>query len=166
MSGRKWTDKQLIEAVQQNKSIANVIKQLGLKPAGGNYITINSNIKKLQLDTSHFTGQGWNQGLVFVPKKAISLEKILVKNSNYQSYKLSQRLTKEGLKGYKCECCGLTTWIGKPIKLELHHINGVHTDNRLENLQMLCLNCHSYTNNYRGKNIQSAQKETFNVEAG
>lgn len=58
MSGRKWTDKQLIEAVQQNKSIANVIKQLGLKPAGGNYITINSNIKKLQLDTSHFTGQG------------------------------------------------------------------------------------------------------------
>lgn len=96
----------------------------------------------------------------------IPLSKVLVKDKLYQSYRLQKRLVSEGLKEHKCECCGLTEWLGKPIKLELHHINGDHTDNRLENLQLLCPNCHSYTDNYRGKNIKSAQEETSEVEAG
>ena len=55
--------------------------------------------------------------------------------------------------------------MGQPIKLELHHINGNHNDNRLENLQFLCPNCHSFTDNYRGKNQgRSDQKETSEVE--
>ena len=166
MSRRKWTDEQLIQAIQENQSIAGVITQLGLKPAGGNYATINNKIKELQLDTSHFTGQGWNLGLKFKPNKPKPLEEILVKDSNYQSYKLSKRLINEGLKENKCECCGITTWMDKPIKLELHHVNGNHSDNRIENLQMLCPNCHSYTDNYRGKNIQSATDGNIVVEEG
>lgn len=166
MSKRKWTDKQLIEAVKQSKSVASVIKQLKLKPAGGNYMTINNKIKELDLDTSHFTGQGWNRGLQFVPKQAKPLNEILVKDCNYQSYKLAKRLIKEGIKENKCECCGLTNWLQKPIKLELHHINGIHNDNRLENLQLLCPNCHSYTDNYRGKNIKSATVGNSVVEEG
>lgn len=166
MSKRKWTDVQLIQAVKENKSIAGVIVQLGLKPAGGNYNTVNKKINELKLDTSHFTGQGWNVGLKFKPKEAISIQDILVEESNYQSYKLSKRLIKEGFKEQKCEYCGLTTWLDKPIKLELHHINGIHSDNRLENLQLLCPNCHSYTDSYRGKNIQSARQKTNEVEVG
>lgn len=57
--------------------------------------------------------------------------------------------------------------MGKPIALELHHVNGVKDDLRIENLQILCPNCHAFTDNYRGKNIgMSAQEETLEVEAG
>lgn len=98
-----------------------------------------------------------------VPPKLLS--EILMENTPYSSYKLGRRLIKEGLKEHKCECCGRTTWLDQEIKLELHHINGNHDDNRLENLQLLCPNCHSYTDNYRGKNQgKSAQKETSEVE--
>ena len=167
MSKRKWIDEQFIEAVAHNNSIAGVIKALGLIPAGGNYATVNNKIKELNLDISHFTGKGWNIGLKFKPKEAKPLSEILVENSNYQSFKLAQRLLKERVKEHKCESCKRTEWEGVPIPLELHHINGTRTDNRISNLQLLCPNCHALTDNYRGKNIgMSAQGETLEVEAG
>lgn len=167
MSKRKWTDEQFIEAVAHNKSIAGVIKELGLIPAGGNYATVNNKIKELNLDVSHFTGKGWNVGLKFKPKKAKPLSEILVENSNYQSFKLAKRLLKEKVKEHKCERCKRTEWEEVPIPLELHHINGIRTDNRIDNLQLLCPNCHALTDNYRGKNIgMSAPKETEDVEVG
>ena len=58
----------------------------------------------------------------------------------------------EGLKERKCECCGNTEWMGKPIALELHHLDGDNTNNKLENLQILCPNCHAQTTTYRGLN--------------
>ena len=64
-----------------------------------------------------------------------------------------------------CERCKLAQWCNNSIPLELHHINGVHSDNRIENLQLLCPNCHALTDNYRGKNIgMSAQEEILEVE--
>jgi Zn finger protein HypA/HybF involved in hydrogenase expression len=53
---------------------------------------------------------------------------------------------------YKCKECGIDEWRGKPLNLELDHINGINNDNRLENLRFLCLNCHSQTETYRGRN--------------
>lgn len=162
----KYTDEQFIEAVKTSLSIAEVCRKIGLKPVGGNYRTVHNKISKLNLDYSHFTGKAWNQGLryrVIVPPKPLS--EILVENSTYSSYKLAQRLEKEGLKEHKCEIYCNTEWLGKSIKLELHHLNGNHNDNRIENLQLLCPNCHSFTDNYRGKNQnRSAQKETSEVE--
>ena len=76
-------------------------------------------------------------------------------------------MLKEGLKEHKCEICKQTEWLGKPIPLELHHINNVKNDLRIENLQILCPNCHAQTDNYRGKQKgKSAQKETSDVEVG
>jgi 5-methylcytosine-specific restriction endonuclease McrA len=167
MSKRKWNDEQFIEAVKSNLSYAGVLRELGLKPAGSNYDTVKRKIKELNLDTSHMTGKAWNQGKRFTPVKvAKSLKEILVKDSTWVStYHLKERLLKEGIKEHKCECCGRTEWLGKPIALELHHINGIKDDLRLENLQILCPNCHSFTDNYRGKAL-STQKETFDVNVG
>lgn len=155
MSNRKnsYTDEQLIEAVKNSLSKAEVLKKLGIVVAGGNYKTLTKNIKRLNLDTSHFTGQGWNVGNRYrtvVSKKP--LEEILIENSTWtNTYHLKERLLDEGLKEKKCELCGNTEWLNKSIPLELHHINGNHADLRIENLQLVCPNCHYFTDNYRGR---------------
>lgn len=157
---RKWTDEQFVDAVRSSLSYAQVLEKLGLKVAGSNYDTVKRKIKELNLDTSHITGKAWNQGERFtIVKPAKLLSEILVEHSTYTNFNsLRKRLLKEGIKEYKCECCNRIEWLGKPIKLELHHINGVKDDLRIENLQILCPNCHAYTDNYRGKNIgMSAQ---------
>ena len=87
-----------------------------------------------------------------IPKISIlGFEEILIENSGWTSYSIKNRLLKEGLKERKCERCGRTDWEGVEIPLELHHLNGIHNDNRLENLQILCPNCHALTDNYSGK---------------
>lgn len=165
MSKYTYTEEQLREAVKKSVSIAGVCRELGIRPVGGNYKTLKDRFTKLNIDTSHFTGKGWNVGLKFVPNKSIPLEEILVQDSNYKStVNLKNKLFKAGLKERKCERCGNTEWLGVQIPLELHHINGVNTDNRLENLQILCPNCHAITDNYRGKNLMSALSEKREVE--
>ena len=159
----KRTKEEYEVAVAKSFSIASVCRHLGLKPTGGNYRIVHRAIEEFDLDTSHFTGQGWNVGLKFKPKKVTDINEILKKKSFYQSYKLKNRLLKEGLKEARCECCGLSEWRGKTIPLELHHVNGDNSDNRLENLKILCPNCHALTDNYRGLN-KSAHQETDGVE--
>ena len=77
-----------------------------------------------------------------------------IKSSKVQSNKLRRKLLREGLKEYKCECCNNTYWNGVPIPLEVHHKDGNKTNNELDNLQILCPNCHALTPTYRGKNIK------------
>uniref|UniRef100_A0AAU8BB57 NinG recombination protein n=1 Tax=Dulem virus 42 TaxID=3145760 RepID=A0AAU8BB57_9CAUD len=155
MNRRKWTDEQFIEAFNSSLSYAEILRKLKLKVAGSNYDTIKRKIKDLNLDTSHMTGQGWNVGDRFrIVKKAKPLSEILVEHSDFVNmYFLKKRLLKENIKKCKCEMCGLSEWKGKSIPLELHHINGIKDDLRLENLMILCPNCHAFTDNYRGKNI-------------
>jgi hypothetical protein len=64
---------------------------------------------------------------------------------------LKTRLLRLGLKQNRCETCGITEWLGRPLSMALHHVNGDGDDNRLENLQMLCPNCHSQTENFAGR---------------
>lgn len=163
-----YSDNQLIEAVNDSISYAQVLKKLNLKPAGGNYKRLKHNIERLNLDISHFKGQAWNKGIKYKNfSKSQSLETILVENSTYRSTSsLKLRLLTENLKEAKCECCGNAEWMGKPIALELHHINGISSDLRLENLQILCPNCHAQTDNYRGKNIAKSEQveNSSNIE--
>lgn len=154
-NNRKVTDKDFVEALKNSSSIAKAIKSIGLVPAGGNYQTAKALIKKYDIDVSHMNGRGWNVGDKMGLSKinTIPLDKILVENSTYKStYHLKKRLFSSGVKEKSCECCGLTEWLGKEISLELHHENGERTDNRIENIKILCPNCHAMTDNYRGKN--------------
>lgn len=152
----KHTKEELELHIKDCLSISQLCRKLGIIPKGGNYKTLKSKIRKWKLDISHFTGQGWNVGDRYKDiKRKIPLNEILVENSTYtNSNLLKNRLLKENLKEYKCECCKLTEWMGQPIKLELHHRNGDNFNHLLENLELLCPNCHSYTHNYRGKNIK------------
>lgn len=132
-------DKLTIEAIQKSNSIASACRYLGLQGKGGNYIRVKRVIEQYNVDTSHFTK-------VFYDTRRYGkkpLETHLVENSMYNSTKLRERLLKEGYKEHRCEKCGNTEWCGQPIPLELHHINGNHYDNRLENLLIVCSNCHS-----------------------
>jgi 5-methylcytosine-specific restriction endonuclease McrA len=67
---------------------------------------------------------------------------------------LKARLLREGLKDGRCESCGIDEWMGKPLSKQLHHVNGDGTDNRLENLQLLCGNCHAQTDNWGGRGVR------------
>ena len=159
-----YSKEDVMKAVASNKSIAGVLRQLNLRPIGGNYKTIHRLIKEYGLDTTHFTGQGWNIGLGFKPKRAIEDSEIYTQDSPYKcSWRLRERYKRTTGINY-CEGCGLHYWLNKPIPLEIHHINGINTDNRLDNLQLLCPNCHALTSNYRGKAHLSALSERRDVE--
>lgn len=150
---RSWTEGQLREAVKRARSKRQVLLLLGLVEAGGNYAQIGKYIKEYKIDISHFTGEGWSKGLKLGFRPLTQLDEILVKSSHYQSYKLKLRLFRAGLKKRICEECG---WARKSddgrIPLELDHINGDRLDNRIENLRILCPNCHSLKLTHRGLN--------------
>lgn len=153
MRNKKWTDPDIVLAVKESRSIRQVIRALGLVPAGGNYVQVQKKIEELRLDTSHFLGMGWSKGMPFARKKPISLEKILIENSGYQSFKLKKRLFSAELKKKECEECHWkkVSEDGR-MPLELHHINGDRSDNRIMNLKVLCPNCHSLKSTHRGRN--------------
>lgn len=158
-SKRTWSDEQLRIAVKNSYSVASVIRALGLIPAGGNYTQVNRAIGDMNLDTGHFKGMGWNKGIVYHTRKRPELETLLVADSVVQSFKLKKRLYEAGLKKPECELCG---WHeispdGR-VPVELDHINGDHSDNRIHNLRILCPNCHSLQPTHRGRNKKTAHR--------
>ena len=164
MNKKNYSVDDVRRAVIENKSMAGVLRTLNLRPVGGNYTTIKRLIKENNIDVTHFTGQGWNVGLKFRPMKHLSDSEVFIKNSNYKcSWRLRERLLKYRTMR-KCDKCGYSEWMGEPIPLEVHHINGDNLDNRFENLQVLCPNCHAQTENFRGKGKLSALSEMREVE--
>jgi hypothetical protein len=153
MRKRSWTEAQLKLAVKNSTSVRQVLQKLSLREAGGNYTQINHAINDYKIAIKHFTGKGWSKGLTGIGKPFISLDEILVKNNRFQSHKLKKRLFKEGLKKPKCEECGWAKLsVDGRIPIELDHINGDRMDNRIENLRILCPNCHSLKPTHRGLN--------------
>jgi DNA-binding CsgD family transcriptional regulator len=93
-----------------------------------------------------------NRGLLVSRPRARPVELAFAPNTHRNRRSLKLRLIQEGLKQDRCECCGISEWLGKPLTMTLHHINGDRLDNRIQNLQLLCANCHSQTPSYGGRN--------------
>lgn len=150
----------MTEAVKNKKSIRGVLDELNLKATGGNYDSIKKYIAELNLDTSHFTGQihrspqvAWNK----IPPEEV------FKLSNKRLHPRQRKyIFDNNLLGDCCSKCSLSKiWQNEPIILEIDHVNGNPHDNRIENLRLLCPNCHSQTPTYRGKN-----KKNNNIKNG
>jgi hypothetical protein len=151
MKLKKYTEKELRDAVKSSCSLRQTLIKLNIKPAGGNYETLKKAINFFSIDTNHFKGKSSNRGRKFGPRRDI--DDYLSNKFPIQSNKLRKRLLKEKIFQHICSKCNLKEWNGKPIPLELDHINGNNQDNSLCNLRLLCPNCHAQTPNYRGKNI-------------
>lgn len=151
---RAWSDDDLRDAVRASVSLAEVQRRLGYQPSGGMHRFVSGYIRRLEINTDHFLGQGWSRGKQ--PRfgfKAVPLAEILVANSRYlNSARLRSRLIRAGLKQGRCEECALDTWRGEPLPLALDHVNGDPCDNRIENLRILCPNCHALTKTWCGRN--------------
>lgn len=152
MKLRKYTIEQLKEAVSSSVSFRQVLQKLCVKQAGGNYHTLKRAINYFELETTHFTGQ--NLSGRKLPERRKPIDEYLTTDSNIQSFKLKNYLLESKIFLPTCSCCNLSTWLNEPIPLELDHINGVNSDNRIQNLRLLCPNCHAKTPTYRGKNIK------------
>ena len=160
MPKAKWknfTDEELKEIVANSTSFTEVQKKLGYS---GNSGSIPNKLKQVfeekNIDYSHFKGHAWNKG---ISKYEDSLTDFGTHNWTLIKEKLFQE------REYHCECCGLTEWNGKEIKLQVHHIDGNHNNNVRSNLQILCPNCHSQTENWTYKKNSNGITDEMFLEA-
>jgi len=156
---KKIYQKEFLEnVIKDSKSIGMVLDRLNLRKAGGNYRIINKYIKIYDINISHFIDVRFKLGSS--PKNKLDLDDILIENSTYNRTSLKKRLYDEGLLKRECCLCGQgEDWNGMKISLILDHINGVHNDNRIENLRIVCPNCNAGLDTFAGKNNKFEKKE-------
>ena len=141
--------------IEDNRPKIEIAKELSIK-----WETLNSYLVKYHID---YKGNQHRLGLEKNRNKT-PLDKVLNNEVVYSTSELKKRLIEEGIKENKCECCGITEWNGRPIKFELHHVDGNHYNNTLDNLQMLCPNCHSQTDTFRKSSIRRIKINIEEVE--
>ncbi len=131
--------------IAERRSKAFICRQFNCRP-----ITLENALSKLGLK---YAGNQGGKGHKPSPRRQHATE-FLVQGNSVRAHFLRLRLIEDGLKEHCCDRCGLTDWMGEPIPLQLHHRNGDKHDNRLENLLILCPNCHAQTPNYGGKALR------------
>lgn len=151
MAKRAWTKQQLKQAIKSSYSYSETLQHLGLVNRGGNFATIKKHIDLLGLDTSHFvrrTGQfkpGHKHNRVYTNNE------MFIKDRRFNTGVIKSRILADNLLQYMCtECNNKGYHNSKKLVLQLDHINGDSSDNRLSNLRFLCPNCHSQTETFSG----------------
>lgn len=147
----KVSVEELISLIDKSATMSQVLSHFGFKNKGSNSKTLKLRCLVDNIDLSKFQNNV-NKGNL---RPAISLEKILVPQSNYNRGQLKQRLIKEGILPNICSECGLKPeWCGKKLVMILDHINGISNDNSITNLRLLCPNCNSQSSTFAGRNIK------------
>ena len=147
----KYSKEELQKKANESYSMASFVEKIGYSKAGGSTIKmVKEYVSENDIDISHFKGQGWSKD-----------------NFDYSRFKYGNSIkiasalpALVNLKGHKCEQCGSSVWNQVKIPLEIHHNDGDHLNNELDNLVLLCPNCHALTENYKGRNHGNKHKYT------
>lgn len=153
---RNVPESQLRELVVNASTFSEVLIALNLRTEGGNVKTLRKILDELKISYSHIkTGRDSNKGRSVLNKTGKPLQEHLTENSSISRTNLKKRLIRENVLNNHCSECGLASeWNGKKLVLVLDHINGIHNDNRINNLRLLCPNCNSQTDTFAGKNLR------------
>ena len=144
----------ILEMIENNEPKINMCRLLSIKQD-----TLNRYLKKYDVV---YSGNQSRKNMRHYEQMTHYTE-YTENGKNITASKLRKKLITQGVKEEKCEICGLDSWMGKPIPLELHHIDENRFNNRLENLQILCSNCHIQTHNY-SNTIKSYKKEKVKIK--
>lgn len=149
-----WSLEEFKEIVKTAKTIKEVLRHFGLPSNQGHYSRMfHKYVKENNIDISHILESIKKQEF----RKKLSIEEMFIANSHRSGKNLKTRLLKESLIEDKCSNCkSPPVWNGKLLVMQLDHINGDNTDNRIENLRLLCPNCHSQTDTFGGKNTKKS----------
>jgi hypothetical protein len=137
-SYRTYTDQDIIDTAAKVNSLSELLITLGLRNAGGNFDNMKRNLQRLNVDTSHWHSKAWSKDQQL---------------KDWSQYTRGTHLKKHLIKiyGNVCQSCTLSVWLDLPITLEVHHRDGDRTNNTFDNLQLLCPNCHSVTDNWKNR---------------
>jgi hypothetical protein len=156
--GPTYTQEEARAAVASSLSFAETLRRLGKCPTGGASQVLRKWTVIWGISTDHFDPYAASRGRR--AQGCISLDEILVEGSTYHRGKLKERLFESGLKARVCEMCGLgEVWHGRRMSLILDHVNGVSTDNRIENLRIVCPNCAATLDTHCGRKLRLEPRE-------
>lgn len=156
----RYSEQQARAAVATSRCYSEVLKKLGLRPAGGNHSVLRKYVDEIwRIPTDHFDPASARVA-GFRARRLTPLAEVLVEGSSYCRASLKRRLFASGLRARQCELCGQgELWHGRRMSLILDHINGIPDDNRLENLRIVCANCAATLETHCGRKNRLAPRD-------
>ena len=157
----RWNKEVIESIISESNTQKEVLIKLGLRSAGSNFKTLKKYIELYKISTSHFK-KSYDVMVNFAKLNKIPICEVLIENSSYSRAELKKRLYSEKILYPICCLCGQDeNWNGMKISLILDHINGIHNDNRIENLRIVCPNCNAGLDTFAGKNTKRIKKINF-----